>query len=44
MNWKLMNRMGYKINKKEIIVLTYAGLRGAIALGLSLIVLNNKSY
>jgi len=40
----LLNKYGKKITQKEIIVLTYAGLRGAIALCLSLMVAKNYIY
>lgn len=36
--WGMLNNHGWPINIKDIIVLTYGGLRGAIALALSLLV------
>lgn len=40
----LINRYGWPITQKDIIILTYGGLRGAIALVLSLIVTKDESY
>ena len=40
----LLNRTGYPIDRKMIVVLTYGGLRGAVALSLGLIVLTDNSY
>jgi NhaP-type Na+/H+ or K+/H+ antiporter len=40
----LMNKTGYPIVHKDIIVLTYGGLRGAIALCLGLMVYTDEDY
>lgn len=36
MFWPLLNMVGSKLNWKDIFVMTYAGLRGAIGLSLAL--------
>lgn len=40
----ILNRTGWPIDVKDMIVLTYGGLRGAIALALSLLVAIDKDY
>ncbi len=34
--WPFLNVVGYKITGKEIVVMTYGGLRGAIGLSLAM--------
>lgn len=40
----VINKVGYPIDNKDIIILTYGGLRGAIALCLALIVVTDLAY
>ena len=40
----LMNKTGYPVTHKDVIVLTYGGLRGAIALCLGLMVYTDEDY
>ena len=42
MHW--IKRMGYGLGWKEVIVLTYGGLRGAIGISFSLIIANEEAY
>jgi NhaP-type Na+/H+ or K+/H+ antiporter len=40
--WPIINKLGYGLNWKELIVLGYSGLRGALALVLALILYNDS--
>lgn len=40
----LMNKVGWEINNKDVLVLTYGGLRGAIALCLALLASLDESF
>ena len=40
--WPLLNKFGYEINKQQVILITYAGLRGAVGLSLALMVTVDK--
>lgn len=40
----LINKYGWPIGQKDIVILTYGGLRGAIALALSLMVTKDSAY
>jgi len=40
-SWPLMKRMGYGLSFKQLILLSYAGLRGAVGLTLALIFFND---
>lgn len=40
----LINKYGYPINNKDILILSYGGLRGAIALCLALMCAVDKDY
>lgn len=41
--YPIMKKFGYGINKKELVVIVYGGLRGAISLSLALIVMVDSS-
>lgn len=41
---KYINKYEYKINLKDVLILTYGGLRGAIALCLALMVATDSSF
>ncbi len=43
-HWPLINKTGWPLSLHDLFVLTYGGLRGAIALVLSLIILADKEF
>lgn len=40
----VLRQMGYKVSAREGVILVYAGLRGAVSLSLSLLVLGNRAF